>query len=383
MTESDPRVARQDSAAAAATTPRLLSGVPVPASGHPVPAGPTPDSAGRQGEWGGRRLVPGLACCLAVLALLAVAGIAVGAKDVAPADVLRVLFTHAPADDDWIVVHTSRLPRTLLGIAVGASLGLAGCLMQALTRNPLADPGLLGVNGGAAAAVAGATALLDLRTFTAYVWFALLGAVVAAVAVYLLGGMGGSSATPVRLALAGTATTAVLTSLVSGLILLDPLTLNRFRFWQVGTFGGIDAGVTAQVAPFLGVGALLAFALARSLNTMSLGADTARALGTSPARVTALGLLTVTLLCGASTAAVGPIAFVGLAVPHAARFLAGSDLRWNLPYAAVLGAVAVLAADVAGRVLLRPEELEAGVVAAFLGAPLFIALVRRRKLAEL
>ncbi|MBB4915598.1 FecCD family ABC transporter permease [Streptosporangium saharense] len=349
----------------------------------PVAAGPAapggPFTARARRPW----LALGLLCCLAVLVVLAGAGIAIGAKSVAPAEVLRVLFTYAPADDNWIVVHTSRLPRTLLGIAVGVSLGLAGCLMQSLTRNPLADPGLLGVNGGAAAAVAGATSLLDLRTFSAYVWFALLGAVVASAAVYLLGGVGRTSVTPVRLALAGTAITAVLTSFVSGLILLDPLTLNRFRFWQIGTFGGIDAAVTAQVIPFLGVGTLLALALARPLNTMNLGADTARALGANPARTTALSLLAITLLCGASTAAAGPITFVGLAVPHVARHLTGPDMRWTLPYSALLGAVAVLAADIVGRVVISPEELEVGVVTAFLGAPLFIALVRRRKLAEL
>ncbi|WP_371495273.1 iron chelate uptake ABC transporter family permease subunit [Kitasatospora sp. NBC_00374] len=321
--------------------------------------------------------------CLGLLALLAVAGIAIGAKYIPPGQVWHVLLHHEPTDGDWIVVHHSRIPRTLLGIAVGAALGLAGALMQALTRNPLADPGLLGVNGGAAAAVAAGTALLDLRSFGSFVWFALAGAAVAAVLVHILGSGGRASATPVRLALAGTAITAVLTAFVNGLILLDPLTLDRFRFWQVGTLAGVESEIVGQVLPFLAAGAVLAFGLARPLNALALGDDAGHALGAKPGRTRLLAMVAVTLLAGASTAAVGPIAFVGLAVPHVARRICGPDQRWVLVFSAVLAPVLLLTADIVGRVVLHPAELQAGVITAFLGAPLFIVLVRGRRIAQL
>ncbi|MFG3053071.1 FecCD family ABC transporter permease [Kitasatospora sp. NPDC048239] len=318
-----------------------------------------------------------------LLALLALAGIAVGARSVAPGQVLHVLLNHEPASEDWIVVHHSRIPRTLLGIAVGAALGIAGAMMQALTRNPLADPGLLGINGGAAAAVAAGTALFDLRSFGAFVWFALAGAAVAALVVQILGGGGRASATPARLALAGTAVTAVLTAFVNGLILLDPLTLNRFRYWQVGTLAGIDSAVLGQVLPFLAAGAVLALFLGRPLNALALGDDAGHALGANPGRTRLLSLLAITLLCGAATAAVGPIAFVGLAVPHLARHICGPDQRWIMLMSAVLAPVLLLASDIIGRIALHPAELQVGVVTAFIGAPLFIALVRGRRIAQL
>ncbi|MFI9328945.1 FecCD family ABC transporter permease [Kitasatospora sp. NPDC052868] len=318
-----------------------------------------------------------------LLALLALAGIAVGARSVAPGQVLHVLLNHEPASEDWIVVHHSRIPRTLLGIAVGAALGIAGAMMQALTRNPLADPGLLGINGGAAAAVAAGTALFDLRSFGAFVWFALAGAAVAALVVQILGGGGRASATPARLALAGTAVTAVLTAFVNGLILLDPLTLNRFRYWQVGTLAGIDTAVLGQVLPFLAAGAVLALFLGRPLNALALGDDAGHALGANPGRTRLLSLLAITLLCGAATAAVGPIAFIGLAVPHLARHICGPDQRWIMLMSAVLAPVLLLASDIIGRIALHPAELQVGVVTAFIGAPLFIALVRGRRIAQL
>ena len=347
----------------------------VPASGPATAPGP-----GRKA--GTRRRVAWLLGALALLAVLALAGIAVGARYIPPGQVLHVLLHKEPASEDWIVVHHARIPRTLLGIAVGAALGLAGALMQALTRNPLADPGLLGVNGGAAAAVALGTALLDLRTFGSFVWFALAGAAVAAAVVHLLGA-GGRSATPVRLALAGTAVTAVLTAVVNGLILLDPLTLNRFRYWQVGTLAGVDAAVLRQVLPFLAAGGVIALLLARPLNAMALGDDAGHALGANPGRTRMLSMLAVTLLCGAATAAVGPIAFVGLAVPHLARYVCGPDQRWVLLLSAVLAPVLLLGSDIVGRLVLHPAELQVGVVTAFVGAPLFIALVRGRRIAHL
>jgi iron complex transport system permease protein len=266
---------------------------------------------------------------------------------------------------------------------VGAALGVGGALMQALTRNPLADPGLLGVNAGASAAVVTATAVLGVVSPLVYVWFAFLGAGVASVIVYGVGAAGRSGATPVRLALAGTAVSFALIAYVQGLTLLDRETLDQYRFWQVGALAGHAASLSAQIAPFIATGLLLAFALGRPLNAIGLGDEAGRALGASPARTRVLGAVAITLLCGAGTAAAGPIAFIGLTVPHVARAITGPDQRWVLPYSALLAPVLLLGADVVGRVVNRPGELEVGIVSALIGGPVFIAIVRRRRIAQL
>jgi iron complex transport system permease protein len=318
----------------------------------------------------------GLLAALAVLALVALAGVAIGAKAIPPGTVLHELL-HYDGSDDGVVIRSLRVPRTALGLAVGAALGLAGALMQALTRNPLADPGILGVNAGASVAVVAAIELAHLAAPSAYVWFALVGAALASVAVYALGSRGRSAATPVRLALAGAAVSSVLGAVVSWLVLTDRTAFDDYRFWSVGALAGRPYSVLAVTGPFLLAGALLAAVLARPLNALALGDETGRALGAHAGRTRALAVLAVTLLCGASTAAAGPIGFVGLAVPHLARPFSGPDQRWALPYSAVLGATLLLAADIVGRVVARPGEIEVGVVTAFLGAPMLIALARR------
>ncbi|GAA0405294.1 iron chelate uptake ABC transporter family permease subunit [Streptomyces luteireticuli] len=317
----------------------------------------------------------------AVLLLLVVAGsFAVGAKQVPLDQVWHGLFHYSGTETD-VVVRDVRVPRTLLGLLAGAALGLAGTVMQALTRNPLADPGLFGISAGAAAAVVSGISFLGVTSLTGYVWFAFLGAAVVSVVVYALGGSRG--ATPVRLALAGTTVTAVLNGYVYAVELTDSAALDRMRFWTVGSLASANATVVGQVAPFIGVGLVLALALARPLNAMALGDDQARALGTRLTATRVLGLAAVTLLCGAATAACGPIIFVGLMVPHVVRSFTGPDLRWVLPYAAVLAPVLLLATDILGRVVARPSELQVGVVTALVGGPMFIHLIRRRRMAQL
>lgn len=324
----------------------------------------------------------GLVAALAALALACLLSIAVGARSIPLDRVLHELIQ--PADSpEGTVIRDLRLPRTLLALEVGAALGAAGALMQALTRNPLADPGLLGVNAGAATAIVIAMGVLGITSLTAYVWFAFAGAALAMLLVYGIGSAGRGGANPVRLALAGTAVTATLTAFVSAMILLDPAVFDRFRYWEVGALGSQPAAVGAQVAAFVAVGLALALALARPLNALALGDEAGRALGAHPARTRALGALATTILCGAATAAAGPIAFVGLAVPHAARAICGPDERWVLPYSIVLAPVLLLGADVAGRVIEDPGELQVGIVTAALGAPVFVALVRRRRIAQL
>jgi iron complex transport system permease protein len=313
---------------------------------------------------------------------VALASLAIGTKGIPPGEVLRALW-HDDGSDAAAIVRDVRVPRLLLGLAVGAALGLGGALMQALTRNPLADPGLLGVDAGAAAAIVIAIAALHLTSPAEYVWFALVGAAAASVVVYILGSSGRAGATPVRLALAGTAVAAALSAFTSGVTLLDPLAFDDFRFWSVGALAGRDLDVLAEVAPFIIAGAVLAFGLARPLNALALGEDAGRALGAAVGRTRALGALAVTLLCGGATAAAGPIAFVGLTVPHAARAFAGPDQRRVLPCCAIFAPILVVGSDVVGRVVVRPSELQVGIVTALIGAPVFIALVRRRRIPQL
>nr|WP_306661555.1 iron chelate uptake ABC transporter family permease subunit [Mangrovihabitans endophyticus] len=317
----------------------------------------------------------GLAASVLVLAVVIILSVGLGSRGLSPAQVWRGLVDHA--SPLFGVVHEMRLPRTLLGLLAGAALGLAGAIMQALTRNPLADPGLLGINAGASAAVASSAAFLGVATFAGYVWFALLGAAGVTAGVYAIGG--GRTATPARLALAGAALNAALYSYVSAVMLLNAASLERMRFWTVGSLAGADMGTVVRVLPFVAAGGVLALACARPLNALALGDDAARALGARPATVRAAVIIAVTLLCGAATAACGPIIFVGLLVPHLVRPFTGPDLRWLLPYCAVLSPALLLGADVLARILGSPGELQVGTVTAVLGGPLFLTLVIRKR----
>lgn len=322
----------------------------------------------------------GLVASLAVLAAIAVLGIAVGAKAIPLDQVWHGVFHYSGSDTD-VIIRDVRFPRTLLGVIIGAALGLAGTVMQALTRNPLADPGVLGINAGASAAVVSAISFFGVTSLTGYVWFAFAGAAVVSVAVYVLGGT--RSATPVRLALAGTALTAVLVGYINAVNLMDTAALDKMRFWTVGSLASATLPTVGRIAPFLAVGGVLALLLARPLNALALGDDQARALGARLTRTRVLAMLAVTLLCGGATAACGPIVYVGLMVPHVVRAITGPDMRWILPYSAVLSPVLLLGADVLGRVVARPGELQVGIVTAVVGGPVFIYLVRRRRMAQL
>ncbi|WP_020668478.1 FecCD family ABC transporter permease [Amycolatopsis nigrescens] len=324
----------------------------------------------------------GLLAAIAVLVLICLVSIWIGTRDIPFSATWDVLW-HNDGSSDAIIIHDLRIPRAVLGLLVGAALGLAGALMQALTRNPLADPGLLGVTMGASAAVVVAIGFLGVGTITGYVWFAFAGAAIASVVVYVLGTSGRSSATPERLVLAGAAITAVLFAFIQAVLLLDPTAFNSFRFWNVGSLAGRKIDVVYQVAPFILVGIVLALAQARPLNALALGEQAGKALGARVGMTRLLGAVAVTLLCGAATAAAGPLSFVGLAVPHVARLLVGPDQRWVLPYSMVLAPMLLIGSDVIGRMLSDTEELEVGIVTAFIGAPVFILLCRRRKLARL
>ncbi|MEU2425565.1 iron chelate uptake ABC transporter family permease subunit [Streptomyces sp. NPDC007851] len=323
--------------------------------------------------------VLGLLGSVAILVLVALASIAIGAKQLPLDQVWHGLFHDTGTYGD--VVVDERLSRTVLGLLAGAALGLSGAVLQALTRNPLADPGLLGINAGASAAVVTATTFFGVTSLNGYVWFAFAGAAVVGALVWFLGGSRG--ATPVRLALAGTAISAALYGYLQAVMITDGAALNKLRFWTVGSLASASNATIAQVLPFLAAGTLLALGLARPLNAVAMGDDTARALGAHLGRTRALAMLAATVLSGAATAACGPIVFVGLMVPHVVRSFTGPDLRWILPYATVLSPVLLLGADVVGRVVARPSELQVGIVTAIIGGPVFILLVRRRRTAQL
>ncbi|GAA2403621.1 iron chelate uptake ABC transporter family permease subunit [Nonomuraea africana] len=320
----------------------------------------------------------------AVLAVLCLLSLAIGSRAIPLEQVVRALADPAGVDPETAaIVGGTRLVRTLVAVLTGAALGLAGAVMQGLTRNPLADPGLLGVSAGAAFGIVVAAGVLGVSGLLPSIWFAFGGAAVAAVVVYLLGSRGRGGASPVKLAVAGIAVTYLLDSLTGGIALTDPEALDRYRYWSAGSLTGHDAGTLLVVAPFLAAGALLALSTAPALNSLSLGDDVAAALGRRLALVRLRGALAVTLLTGAAVAVTGPIVFVGLVVPHLVRTVTGPDHRWLLPSSALVAPCLLLAADILGRVVVRPTELDVSLVAAFLGAPFFIALVRRRRLAEL
>lgn len=325
----------------------------------------------------------GLALAVAVLVVVAFCSVAYGTRSMSLATVWDAFWDYDAAVDDHLLVRDLRVPRTVIGLSVGAALGLGGAVMQGLTRNPLADPGIFGVEAGAALAVVVGIYVFNVGSLRGYVWFGLVGAAVASVAVYVLGSAGYGGATPIKMALAGAAMSVLLMSIVYAVILADTQTLDRYRQWVVGSLAGRDGDVATQVLPFLAAGALLALGSARTLNAMALGEDMARALGQRVQVARAVAALAIVVLVGAATAAAGPIAFVGLAVPHMARAICGPDYRWILPWSLVLAPTLLLGADVLGRVIDRPSEVQVGVVTAVLGAPFFIFLVRHRKLAEL
>lgn len=340
-----------------------------------TPAGPAPAGLASRRFWG-------CAAALAGLGIVVVLSLVVGTRQI-PLHTVAAALAGTGGGDDASVVLTLRLPRTVLGVLVGAGLGVAGALIQAVTRNPLADPGILGVNAGAAFAVALGVGVLGITAPLGYIWFAFAGALVATVVVYLIGSGVRGSVSPARITLAGVAIGAVLAGFTSALVLANPRGYNAMRAWEAGSMADRGWDPITTAGPFLAVGLLLALGLGRSLNAVALGDDLARSLGARVMRTRVLALLAVTLLAGAATAMAGPIAFVGLMIPHVARWIVGPDQRWIIAFSALLAPVLLLAADVLGRVVMRPGELQVGIVTAVIGAPVLIMLVRRARVSQL
>lgn len=325
----------------------------------------------------------GLGTLVGILVIAAAVSLAVGARALSPAEVWHGL--SAPPDPDQrlteirLIVRTVRVPRTVLAIVAGVALGVGGALIQGYTRNPIADTGLLGVNSGASFAVVSVIAVFGLSDPFQYVWFAFLGAAVAGVVVFGLASVGRGAGNPLTLALAGQGITVFLAAMTTAVALSDQKSLNVLRFWNSGSVAGVGFDVIWPVTAFIAAGLVLALTTLPAINLLNLGDDVARGLGVNIALSRAVGIAAITLLAGAATAACGPIAFIGLMVAHVARHLTGPDYRWLVPCAGLLGAVVLLVCDIVGRVVVRPSELDAGVLVSLLGAPFFAVLVWRGK----
>lgn len=318
---------------------------------------------------------------VAVLIALICASIVIGSREVEWSDIVTALGGSTENIGQGAIAK--RIPRTVLAVIVGAALGLAGAVMQGITRNPLADPGILGVNMGASLAVVIGVAWFGLWTQTSMIWVAILGAAAAALFVYIVGTLGRDGATPLKLALSGAATSAAFASFITAIMLPRNDIASNVRSWQIGGVGGASFEVIGQGLPFLVVGFVICFLCARSLNSLALGDEVAAGLGERVWLVRAVAALGAVLLCGAATAIAGPIGFVGLVVPHLCRLLIGIDNRWLLPFSALTGAALLLAADILGRIVARPSEVDVGIITALIGAPFFIYIVRRQKIREL
>ncbi len=315
---------------------------------------------------------------LLILSLCILASLAFGARFISFDEVITTLIHSKKETINEIVVH-ERIPRTVFGIIAGAALGVSGALMQSITRNPIADPSILGVNTGASLFVVGGITFFHINSANQYIWFALVGAAVTAVFVYSIGSMGAGGATPIKLALAGAATSAALSSIVSSIILPRTEVMNAFRFWQVGSISGATWQGIWTVLPFLAVGLLIGVLVSPALDALALGEDLATGLGVRTGVIRLTGAFAGVLLCGATTALAGPIGFVGLMIPHIMRLICGPNLKIIIPMSAIGGGILLTTSDVLGRLIGSPGELEAGIVTAFLGAPILIIIAMRAK----
>lgn len=332
------------------------------------------------GRQGGTRAA-WLLVVLAALLAACVLSVTVGTRDVGWPDILAGLAGRTETIGQSVVAV--RVPRTVLAVLTGAALGLSGAVMQGVTRSPLADPGILGVNAGAAMAVVIGMAWFGMDTLQGFLWAAILGAAAAACLVYAIGSVGRGGATPLKLALAGAATSIAVSSFTVAIILPRNDIAGSVQSWQIGGVGGASFDAIAAMLPFLAAGFAVSLLSARNLNMLALGDEAAAGLGVPVAFSRMAAAAGAVLLCGATTAICGPIGFVGLVVPHLCRLLVGVDHRWLLPFSAMAGAVLLVLADVAGRIVARPAELDVGIVTAFVGAPVFIWIVRRRRVREL
>lgn len=329
----------------------------------------------RRNGWRGRSLLAGTAA----LCLLAVFGIFIGSRSI-PAEVTwQALFAFDEGNAEHLLIRHLRIPRALLAILVGCALSTAGVIMQALTRNPLADPGILGVNAGATLAIVAAIAFWGITDIATYMWFGLLGAGLSGTGIYLLSTLNGGMS-PIRLVLAGSALSVVLLALTQIITVnSDEQIFDQFRHWAVGSLQGRGYDVLLPVFLWVAAGLGLTLWLTKALDTIALGHDLSQSLGISPQLTWILSVSVIVILAGAATAAAGPITFIGLTAPHIARFLVGSDHRWLIPFSMLIAAMLMTAADILGRWIGAPGEISVGIMVGLMGGLFFIVLVHQRR----
>lgn len=331
---------------------------------------------------GKKKFVFSIILCLALLSIMAIFSISLGAKSIAFTKVIDVLLGNDP-DSIEAVIILQRIPRTVFGILAGGALGISGALMQSITRNPIADPSILGVNTGASLFVVAGIAFFNITVAYQYIWLAIIGAGVTAVFVYSVASMGKDGATPLKLALSGSAVSIVLGSLVSTIMLPNNRVMEAFRFWQVGSIGSATWENIMLISPFLIVGFIISMFISGYLNNLALGDEAATALGTNVVMTRTIGALSSVLLCGATTALAGPIGFVGLIIPHIIRLIFGSEMSKMLPLSFLGSAILMLVSDIIGRIISLPGETEVGIVTAVIGAPVFILAIRKGRVKSL
>lgn len=322
------------------------------------------------------RLV-GLGISVLLLIAFLLLGITFGAAEIDPGTVWQAIVAF-DGSTNHLIIATVRLPRTLIAVLVGAALAVAGSLVQGLSRNPLADPGILGISAGAALAVVLTTFFLGTVSVQVYTWVAFAGGLLAAIAVHVLGSVGRSGMTPLKLILAGSVLTYLMSALTTGVLILSQRTLEEIRFWLAGSVAGRDFNILLQVAPYILIGLVIAFSMGKQITALNLGEEVAKGLGLRTGWVKTIAAAVVVFLAGSAVALAGPIGFVGLVVPHIVRFWVGVDYRWILPYAAVWGAILLSLADLAARLIIRPQELPVGIMTALVGAPFFVYLARSK-----
>lgn len=331
---------------------------------------------------GKKKFVFSIILCLTLLSIMAIFSISLGAKSIAFTKVIDVLLGNAP-DSLEATIILQRIPRTVFGILAGGALGISGALMQSITRNPIADPSILGVNTGASLFVVAGIAFFNITVAYQYIWLAIIGAGVTAVFVYSVASMGKDGATPLKLALSGSAVSIVLGSLVSTIMLPNNRVMEAFRFWQVGSIGSATWENIMLISPFLIVGFIISMFISGYLNNLALGDEAATALGTNVVMTRTIGALSSVLLCGATTALAGPIGFVGLIIPHIIRLIFGSEMSKMLPLSFLGSAILMLVSDIIGRIISLPGETEVGIVTAVIGAPVFILAIRKGRVKSL
>ena len=331
---------------------------------------------------GKKKFVFSIILCLALLSIMAIFSISLWAKSIAFSKVIDVLLGNDP-DSLEAAIILQRIPRTVFGILAGGALGISGALMQSITRNPIADPSILGVNTGASLFVVAGIAFFNITVAYQYIWLAIIGAGVTAVFVYSVASMGKDGATPLKLALSGSAVSIVLGSLVSTIMLPNNRVMEAFRFWQVGSIGSATWESIMLISPFLIVGFIISMFISGYLNNLALGDEAATALGTNVVMTRTIGALSSVLLCGATTALAGPIGFVGLIIPHIIRLIFGSEMSKMLPLSFLGSAILMLVSDIIGRIISLPGETEVGIVTAVIGAPVFILAIRKGRVKSL